>query len=104
MILFRIPTKGQALGSCWKGENLLRALITVSYVLLVNNFQNIRNDFNLQVKEQIALKEKTEVKAQLAEELDKHDQLHQKSRYFKKFTIKLLFLRTGLTFSKIVHE
>jgi cell division FtsZ-interacting protein ZapD len=46
----------------------------------VNNFQNIRNDFNQQIKEQIAVKERAEIRTQLAEELEKQDKKHRRSR------------------------
>lgn len=53
---------------------------TLLHEILVNNFQNIRNDFNQQIKEQIAVKEQVEVRNQLADELDKQDKKLQKSR------------------------
>ncbi|CAB3985670.1 cation channel sperm-associated 2-like [Paramuricea clavata] len=48
--------------------------------IMVNNFQNIRNDFNQQIKEQIAVKERAEIRTHLAEELEKQDKKHSKSR------------------------
>jgi cell division FtsZ-interacting protein ZapD len=46
----------------------------------VNNFQNIRNDFNQQIKEQMAVKERAEIRTHLTEELEKQDKKHRRSR------------------------
>lgn len=46
----------------------------------VNNFQNIRNEFNQQIMEQMAERERTEYRNNLAEELDKLDKRHKHSR------------------------
>ncbi len=54
--------------------------LSLYFYCSVNNFQNIRNDFNQQIKEQIAVKERAEIRTQLAEELEKQDKKHRKSR------------------------
>lgn len=43
------------------------------FLTSVNNFQNIRNDFNEQIKQQVAAKEMAEIRTHLAEELEKQD-------------------------------
>lgn len=48
--------------------------------IMVNNFQNIRNDFNQQIKEQMAVKERAEIRTHLTEELEKQDKKHRRSR------------------------
>ncbi|XP_046839003.1 cation channel sperm-associated protein 2-like [Xenia sp. Carnegie-2017] len=48
--------------------------------IMVNNFQNIRNEFNQQIMEQMAERERTEYRNNLAEELDKLDKRHKHSR------------------------
>ena len=45
------------------------------------NFQSIRNDFNQQVKEQTEALEAEQMRAHLAEELERQDRLHSKTRY-----------------------
>lgn len=47
----------------------------------VMNFQSIRNDFNLQVKEQTEALEAEQMRAHLAEELERQDRLHARTRY-----------------------
>ena len=59
---------------------MLCSIATLYFYSLVNNFQNIRNDFNQQIKEQIAVKERADFRTQLAEELEKQDKKHRKSR------------------------
>lgn len=45
------------------------------------NFQSIRSDFNQQVKEQTEALEAEQMRAQLAQELEKQDKLHARNRY-----------------------
>ena len=45
------------------------------------NFQTIRNDFNQQVKEQAEALEAEQMRAHLAEEMERQDRIHAKSRY-----------------------
>ena len=45
------------------------------------NFQSIRNDFNQQVKEQTEALEAVQMRAHLAEELERQDRLHARTRY-----------------------
>lgn len=47
----------------------------------VMNFQSIRNDFNQQVKEQTEALEAEQMRAHLAEELERQDRLHARTRY-----------------------
>ena len=53
----------------------------VSSLLTVMNFQSIRNDFNQQVKEQTEALEAVQMRAHLAEELERQDRLHARTRY-----------------------
>ena len=48
---------------------------------IVMNFQTIRNDFNQQVKEQAEALEAEQMRAHLAEEMERQDRIHAKSRY-----------------------
>lgn len=52
-----------------------------SSFLTVMNFQSIRNDFNQQVKEQTEALEAVQMRAHLAEELERQDRLHARTRY-----------------------
>ena len=45
------------------------------------NFQTIRNDFNQQVKEQAEALEAKQMRAHLAEEMERQDRIYSKSRY-----------------------
>lgn len=45
------------------------------------NFQTIRNDFNQQVKEQAEALEAAQMRAHLAEEMERQDRIYSKSRY-----------------------
>lgn len=44
------------------------------------NFQNIRDDFNKQIKEQAQAIETEQMRQHLTEELDRQDKLHARSR------------------------
>lgn len=46
----------------------------------VMNFQSIRNDFNQQVKEQTEALEAEHMRAHLAEELERQDRIHTRTR------------------------
>lgn len=48
---------------------------------IVMNFQTIRNDFNQQVKEQAEALEAEQMRAHLAEEMERQDRIYSKSRY-----------------------
>ena len=50
------------------------------------NFQTIRNDFNQQVKEQAEALEAEQMRAHLAEEMERQDRIYSKSRY-KEFLV-----------------
>ena len=56
-------------------------LYELSSFLTVMNFQSIRNDFNQQVKEQTEALEAVQMRAHLAEELERQDRLHARTRY-----------------------
>jgi len=44
------------------------------------NFQNIRDDFNKQLKEQQMVYEAEQMRQHLSEELDRQDKLHARTR------------------------
>ena len=60
----------------------IRFLVKASYLsfFIVMNFQSIRNDFNQQVKEQTEALEAEQMRVHLAEELERQDRLHARTR------------------------
>ena len=57
------------------------------------NFQNIRDDFNQQVKEQTEALEAEQMRQHLAEELDRQDKMHTRTRSVLMFWTMLSWLR-----------
>ncbi|XP_078367481.1 cation channel sperm-associated protein 2-like isoform X1 [Oculina patagonica] len=57
--------------------------------IMVMNFQSIRNDFNQQVKEQTEALEAEQMRAHLAEELERQDRLHARTRRTSSIGVQL---------------
>lgn len=55
-------------------------LISLKPFFVVMNFQSIRNDFNQQVKQQTEALEAEQMRVHLAEELERQDRLHSRTR------------------------